>query len=425
MRLSRFGEKMTNDTGICRLMDDLGEALAGPREMLMLGAGNPAHIPEVQQVFRGVMEDILSRPGEYERLISNYDGPEGNKEFLEDLATLFRKEFGWNITGKNICLTNGSQLSFFMLFNMFAGDYADGSRKKVLLPLAPEYIGYADSGLTPDFFAAVKPEIHHLDEQTFKYMVDFEALEVTEDIGAICASRPTNPTGNVLTDGEITKLAALARQNGIPLILDNAYGTPFPDIIFSDVKPFYDDNTIVCMSMSKIGLPVVRTGIIIAREEIARRVANMNAVLSLAPNGMGPALLGPLVRSGEVLRVSREMVKPFYRRKAFAAAAQLREALDDIDFHIHKPEGALFLWLWFRDLPITSQEFYERLRARGVLVLPGHYFFPGIDEPWRHKQECLRVTYAGPDNIVERGLAIIADEAKKAYAEAKSAVAVK
>lgn len=419
MKLSAFGEKLTGNTGICTLMDDLGEALAGPEPMLMLGAGNPAQIRDVQEILRRVMEDLVNRPEDFYRMVGNYDGPEGNKEFLSALAGMFNREFGWNISDKNICLTNGSQLSFFMLFNMFAGEHPDGTRKKILLPLAPEYIGYSDVGITGDFFKASKPEIRHLDDQVFKYYVDFDALEVTDDVGAICASRPTNPTGNVLTEEEIAKLDRIARDRGIPLILDNAYGTPFPDIIFADAKPFYNDNTIVCMSLSKFGIPVARSGIIIANEDITRRVANMNAVVSLAPNGVGPALAGPLVKNGEILRISREIVKPFYHRKAMVAKDQLCGLLKDVDFHIHKPEGALFLWLWFRDFPITTQEFYQRLKQRGVLILPGHYFFPGIEGEWKHKHECIRVTYAGEDSVVEKGIEIIADEAKKAYAEAK------
>lgn len=66
--------------------------------------------------------------------------------------------------------------------------------------------------------------------------MDFDALENLEElnnnkIGAICCSRPTNPTGNVLTDGEMTHLKQLAKKHGIPLIIDNAYDAPFPNII--------------------------------------------------------------------------------------------------------------------------------------------------------------------------------------------------
>ncbi|MCB0180850.1 MAG: valine--pyruvate transaminase, partial [Anaerolineae bacterium] len=75
-----------------------------------------------------------------------------------------------------------------------------------------------------------------------------------------------------------------------------------------------------------------------------------------------------------------------------------------------------FVWLWFKDLPITSQTLYERLKQQGVLVVPGEYFFPGLQEEWAHKYECIRVNYALDNDIVRRGISIIADEVKKAYA---------
>ena len=65
-----------------------------------------------------------------------------------------------------------------------------------------------------------------------------------------------------------------------------------------------------------------------------------------------------LVRSGEIIRLNREVIRPFYEQKANEAFEQLYEGLDGIDFHIHKPEGAFFLWLWLRGLPITDEELY-------------------------------------------------------------------
>ncbi len=420
MQLSKFGRKLGQQSGIGILMDDLSKAFAGEAKC-MLGGGNPAHIPAVQQRFREIAEGIMETPGAFEKWIGNYDGPAGKVEFHEALATMLSREFGWDIGPGNIALTNGSQTAFFILFNLFAGEFPDGSHKKVLLPLAPEYIGYSDVGLSEGLFTAAKPDIQHLDERMFKYYVDFNAIDIDESVGAICVSRPTNPTGNVLTNEEVAKLDALAREAGIPLILDNAYGTPFPDIIFSDAKPVWNENTVVCMSLSKFGLPASRTGIIVASEEIIRAVTEVNGIVSLAPGGMGATLAMELVRSGEIIRMSRELVRPFYERKAKAAFAQLDAQLGDVPCRIHKPEGALFLWLWFEGLPITSQELYERVKARGVVVVPGHYFFPGIDDPeWRHTRECIRVTYAPDDDIVEEGLAIIADEAKKAYSAVRA-----
>ncbi|MDF7807786.1 valine--pyruvate transaminase [Pontiellaceae bacterium B12219] len=416
MNFSKFGEKFTRKAGITQLMDDLGSAMAGG-DMLMLGGGNPAHIPEVQNLFRKRMEQLLAEPSGFETLIGNYDGSRGNQAFVEALADLLRNEFGWDITARNIALTNGSQNAFFCLFNLFAGEMADGSKKKILFPLTPEYIGYADAGLSDNFFAARRPSIEMLDDGLFKYHVNFDELEVGDDIGAICVSRPTNPTGNVLTDAEMLHLDSIARERGIPFIIDKAYGTPFPDIIYTEAKPIFNSNAVVCMSLSKFGLPNLRTGIVIAREEIASAIADINGVINLAPGGIGARMAMEMVRTGEIIRISREIIKPFYKRKAFQTLELFRQELGGLPYRIHKPEGALFLWVWFQDLPCTARELYERLKKRNCLVVPGSYFFPGLEnEEWRHKHECIRVSFAQEDATVEQGVKIIADEVKKLYA---------
>ncbi|MHC4461383.1 MAG: valine--pyruvate transaminase [Planctomycetota bacterium] len=415
MKVSRFGQKIALGSGIGQLMDDLGNALVQSRDVLMLGGGNPAHIPRVQQYFRKSITRLLDNGSEFERAIGNYDPPQGNKQFIEAIASLLNNEFGWNIQSKNIALTNGSQSAFFILFNIFAGLFEDGTCRTILLPLAPEYIGYSDVGLEKDLFTASKPQVRHIDDHIFKYHIDFDRISITDEIGAICVSRPTNPTGNCLTDAEIEKLNHLARENNIPLIIDNAYGTPFPNIIFTEAKPLWNENTIVCMSLSKLGLPATRTGIVLANEDVIRMVSQVNAVISLAPGGMGVALTTDLVRSGEIITLSQDVIRPFYQQKAERAVEQLLHQLEGIDFHIHKPEGAFFLWLWLPNLPITNEELYEHLKKRGVLVVPGHYFFPGLTEKWRHKNECIRVNYAQDEKTVIAGLKIIADEVKLAY----------
>ena len=182
--------------------------------MLMLGGGNPAHIPEVDRCLRQSMETLLADGHRFERAIGSYDPPEGNAEFVEAIASLLRGRFGWDIGPQNIALTSGSQLAFFILFNLLAGEYEDGTKKKILFPLIPEYIGYCDVGLTCDLFAAQRPKIEHIDEHTFKYHIDFDRLEIAADIGAICVSRPTNPSGNVLTNAELERLSRSCSGQG-------------------------------------------------------------------------------------------------------------------------------------------------------------------------------------------------------------------
>ncbi|MFB1055395.1 valine--pyruvate transaminase [Vibrio diabolicus] len=413
MQFSKFGEKFNQYSGITQLMDDLNDGLRTPGA-IMLGGGNPAAIPAMLDYFHQASEEMLAS-GELVAALANYDGPQGKDAFVKALAQLFRETYGWEISEKNISLTNGSQSGFFYLFNLLAGKQPDGSHKKVLLPIAPEYIGYGDAGIDEDIFVSYHPEIELLDNGLFKYHVDFEQLTVDDSVAAICASRPTNPTGNVLTDEEVRKLDKLARENNIPLIIDNAYGLPFPNIIFEDVAPFWNENTILCMSLSKLGLPGVRCGIVIASEEITQALTNMNGIISLAPGSVGPALANHIIAKGDLLKLSSEVIKPFYKQKSQRAVELLQEAITDERFRIHKPEGAIFLWLWFDELPITTMELYQRLKARGVLIVPGEYFFIGQKDEWDHAHQCLRMNYVQDDEMMQKGIAIIAEEVEKAY----------
>jgi valine--pyruvate aminotransferase len=229
-------------------------------------------------------------------------------------------------------------------------------------------------------------------------------------------SRPTNPTGNVLTDNEVAELSRLTAKAGVPLILDNAYGLPFPRIVFNDARPFWDEHVILCMSLSKFGLPATRTGIVIARPEIVRALGRANTIHCLASPSMGAEIALRLLEKGQLFQISDEVIRPYYWRKVKQAANILEDALKGLPCRIHEPEGALFLWLWCPDLPISSRELYNRLKQRGVLVIPGEDFFPGLKEPeWAHQKECLRISYAMSDETVERGLGIVAEEVRHAY----------
>lgn len=415
MKISRFASRFDASSGIVQLMEDLGNAMSTNKDMLMMGGGNPSHIPQVQQFFSDKMQRVLDRPVEFAHMIGDYDSPQGDQPFLEAIAELLNQENDWGISSKNVALTAGSQAGFFLLFNIFGGECTDKIKRQILLPMAPEYIGYSDVGLCDGLFAARKPDIETFEDHTFKYHVNFSELNISENIGAICVSRPTNPTGNVLTDSEVEHLSQLAKQNNIPFIMDSAYGMPFPHIIFSDTKSAWNENTIFCMSLSKVGLPGTRTGIVIANEEIISIITRMNAVLNLSIGSVGPTIAHDLVTSGEITRLSKTIIKPYYEKKSKLALDLFHRELSGMDYYIHKAEGAIFLWLWFPELPISSEILYQRLKKRGVLIISGHHFFPGLENNWQHKNECIRVTYSMDENIVEQGVKIIAEEVKKAY----------
>ena len=419
---SDFGKKLTGHSGILQLMDDLGRPLPAGVTPYRLGGGNPARVPEAEAMFRREMERIMAEEGGFEKLISLYDPPQGRIGFIDAMAKFLSETYGWKVGPENIAITNGSQSAFFYLFNLFSGTFtgADGveHKKKILFPLVPEYVGYADQGLEPNLMVSIPARCEYYDDRSFKYFIDFELLESYlanhDDVGAMCVSRPTNPTGNVLTDTEIHRLAALATKYDIPLFVDNAYGLPFPDIVFIDeAAPYWDESVVLSMSLSKIGLPSLRTGIIVATPEIASAMANVNAIAALASGSGGQAIAQNCIASGEIVEVAKNYVQPFYQKKSQQAVAWIREFFDGEDFWIHRSEGAIFLWLYLRDLKITTLELYRKLKERGVVTVPGEYFFFGVEEPavtcHGHYDKCLRVNYSGPEDEVREGLRLLAE----------------
>ena len=407
---SGFARRFVRPTGALELMEDLGGAGPGT---LMLGGGNPARIPALEAVYARRLAEIAADPVQFGRFGASYAAPGGDLRFRASVATSLAQRYGWPLSERNVALTSGSQSAFFVLFNLLAGDTPAG-RRRILLPLAPEYIGYADVALADGLVVSRRAGIDELGDGLFKYRVRFDGLESVPDVGAICVSRPTNPSGNVLTLAELARLDSIARTRGVPLILDAAYGLPFPGIQFTEPGLIWNDNVILCLSLSKLGLPATRTGIVVAAEPVIEAITAFNATAALAPGSTGAVIVEPLLASGELDVLCREVIRPYYEQRSREAVDWLRHHCDGLPLRIHRPEGAFFLWLWFPGLQGGSADLYRRLKARDVLVLSGHHFFPGLDESWPHRDECIRINCSQPPEIVEAGIRAIAEEARRA-----------
>ena len=158
VQFSLFGQKFTQKSGILQLMDDLGNALNSDTPVQMLGGGNPARIDAVDEAYQYRLQQLADKQDVLAMdCVGNYSTPQGDAHLISALVDFFNREYQWKISAKNIALTNGSQNAFFYLFNLFAGEFADGKNKKILLPLAPEYIGYADVQEHPTICMEVSP----------------------------------------------------------------------------------------------------------------------------------------------------------------------------------------------------------------------------------------------------------------------------
>uniref|UniRef100_B8HXJ6 Aminotransferase class I and II n=1 Tax=Cyanothece sp. (strain PCC 7425 / ATCC 29141) TaxID=395961 RepID=B8HXJ6_CYAP4 len=414
--LSQFGAQMSHLTGVRAIMKDIIETLSSGDAWINLSAGNPLIIPAVEQLWRDCTAELLASQ-EYGRVVGRYGASQGYEPLIEAIATEFNQRYGWNLTHRNILITPGSQALYFFAANAFGGYSPAGELKQIVLPLSPEYTGYGGVTLLPESLKAYQPHLE-IDPvaHRFKYRPDFSQLRIDETTGCVIFSRPCNPTGNVLSDEEVEKIAALAAPFQVPVLIDAAYGPPFPGLNFTALTPIAGNNVVHCFSLSKAGLPGERVGVAIGDEEILRVLEAFQTNACIHSGRYGQAIAERAIRSGALAELSETVIRPFYQSKLNLLEATLDQFMPaELPWFLHRGEGAIFAWLWLQDLPITDWELYQRLKQVGVIVVPGSTFFPGLTADWPHKQECLRISLTAPDADLEMGMQRLAKVVTELY----------
>lgn len=203
----------------------------------------------------------------------------------------------------------------------------------------------------------------------------------------------------------------------MPLIIDNAYGLPFPGVISSSARAYYDDNTVLSFSLSKLGLPSARVGIFVGPPDLMQALSSATAIVSLASPSYGQYITKGLFASDKVNELSQKHIQPFYRERAAVAREKIvNELPDELPWRLHKYEGSYFFWLWLDGANKGSLEIYDYLKKRDVIVVPGEYFFPGQKvEDWAHARQCLRLNYSRPDKELDVGIDLLREAVVWAY----------
>jgi valine--pyruvate aminotransferase len=415
--LTQLGNQMTRLTGVRAIMKDIAATLrsGAEQDFINLSAGNPLILPEVEQLWRSCTADLLAS-AEYGEVVCRYGASQGYQPLIDAVVRDFNERYGLQLTDRNVLITPGSQSLYFYATNAFGGYTEDGTLKKVVLPLSPDYTGYGGVTLTPESLLAYKPS---LDIDTaghrFKYRPDFSQLTIAEDTGCVLFSRPCNPTGNVLTDEEVQKIVALAAPYHVPVLIDSAYAPPFPALNFTEMTPLFDENILHCMSLSKAGLPGERIGIAIGNEQLIQVLECFQTNMCIHSPRYGQAIAARAINSGALADIAAHVIRPFYQKKVAIVETALDQAMPAVPWFLHRGEGAIFTWLWLQDLPITDWEFYQELKQVGVIVVPGSSFFPGLREEWEHTRQCVRISLTGSDQELEIAMQRLAVVVERVY----------
>lgn len=418
LALTQFGERMSHLTGVRAIMKDIIETLRSSKgkEFINLSAGNPVILPEVEQLWRDCTAELLSSP-EYGEVVCRYGSSQGYQPFIDVIVEDFNSRYGLNLTDRNILITPGSQSIYFYATNAFGGYTSDGKLKKIVLPLSPDYTGYGGVSLIPEAVFAYQPTLD-LEESnhSFKYRPDFSQLVIDETTGCVIFSRPCNPSGNVLTEDEVQKIADLAAPLDVPVFIDSAYAPPFPALNFTEMKPVFGDNIIHCISLSKAGLPGERLGIAIGNERTIQVLEAFQTNLCIHSPRYGQAIATRAIACGALSEISADIIRPYYQHKfAVLESALAQEMPQTLPWFLHRGEGAIFAWMWFKDLSMSDWDLYQKLKEVGVIVVPGSSFFPGLQTEWEHKQQCIRISLTATDQEIAEGMKRLAQVVESIY----------
>ncbi len=326
----------------------------------------PKHIRE------GVAKALLAdEPG-----IGKYSVYMGTDELRRAIADKLSKEFSKDVdweTNIFVCAGAVEGLAAVVLSLVDPGD-------EVIIP-SPDY--------GPHFqhlhLAQAKTVLVPLDEKN-NWSWNIPAVEeaITPKTKLLFFTNPGNPVGNVFDKEALERLAALAKEHDLWVIVDETYnfltydGTPFiPSATIAD----FSHRLIVARSFSKeYAMTGWRLGFIYGPEKVIKESLKMHDPMVIAASTISQKA-GVIALTGDQSCVG-EMVVEYQKRRDYFCSL-----LDTLSPHITytKPDGAYYVFARvspnvMKKFGPTSIDFaFRMLREAKVAVVPGLEFKPPED----------------------------------------------
>ena len=328
--------------------------------------GTPPHADLLERLARAAGSADAAR----------YGMIEGDLALREAYAAETAALYGADLDAGHVAITAGCNEAFAVAA-MLAAQAGDA----VILP-TPWYFNHQTTlamlGITPVALPA-RAENGFVPDPA-----DARAL-ITPRTRAIVLVTPNNPTGAIYPPETLAAFAALAREEGLWLILDETYrdflaDAGAPHRLFDG--PDWGDNLIALYSFSKsYAVPGHRLGAMIAGPETIAAIVKILDNLQICPARTGQIALAWAIPNLREWRAAN-------RADILTRAGIFSDVIARHPGWKVESIGAYFAYLRHPQPGTPATEIAERLaRERGVLALPGSYFGPG-------QEEFLRVAFA-------------------------------
>ena len=199
---------------------------------------------------------------------------------------------------------------------------------------------------------------------------------------------PANPTGAVVPEEELPKIADLARARDLLVISDEIYDFFSYDAPARSIGPLYS-NTLVMGGFSKShAMTGWRLGYAAGPADVIQEMTKLQQFSFVcAPSFAQAAGL-------EALKTDTTPYVEAYRRKRDA----IHQGLLDAGYDARKPEGAFYVFPrapWGNDMEFVAEAIRNEL-----LIIPGSVF--------SEKNTHFRISYAASDETIAKGLEVLA-----------------
>ena len=294
----------------------------------------------------------------------------GRKIILEHVASKLSDFIGAAIDpAANVILAPGTQGALFLAMgaNIMPGD-------KVAI-VEPDY--FANRKMVEFFGGEMMPIPMHYETAEHGSGIDLAVLEQAFKDGAklFLFSNPNNPVGCIYSYDEIVAIAAMAKQYGATLIVDELYsrqvytGVEYTHLCAQKEIP---ENLITIIGPSKTeSLSGYRLGVAFGTAEIIERMEKLQAIMALRCSGYNQAVLKTWFNEPEGWMAQR-----------VAAHQDIRDAimakLEGVPGVFAKPtQGGSYLFITIPELDVSLHQFIRILRElANVTVTPGTEFGP-------------------------------------------------
>jgi len=272
------------------------------------------------------------------------------------------KTCGLETSPQNITVTNGATGSMTVALMSVAPPGSTVATEAIghhtLVPLA-RYLGFNLIGLPIDDDGIVPEALDDACRHS-----DIRAMFVQPSV--------INPTATLMGSVRRSQLAEVARRHDIAIIENDVLG-PLVEERAPPLAHFAPERTLYVTSFSKITVPGLRIGYLVAPDRFVAAVANRHLVSNWMATPMVAEIATRWVTDGTAMELVRWQRHAVGRRLGIAA-----EVLAGVNFRSHR--DGLHLWLPLPD-DRSEEDFVAQARLQGVAIAPGASF--RISEaPW-------------------------------------------